>query len=116
MINLSTGMLFARQAGALPPLEQASPTNHGPYLVSTTYTFLILMIIVVLFRLISRYLVSKPKLDDLFIFLASTVAIAQSILVQFAADHGLGRHEPSLSESEFVQFSKVESYSLLVLK
>jgi len=116
MINISTGMLFARQAGALPPLEQASSTNHGPYLVSASYTLLILMIIVVLFRLISRYLVSNPKLDDLFIFLASTVAIGQSILVQFAADQGLGRHQPSLSETEFAQFSKVRPYPLLALK
>lgn len=106
---MANPLLLARQAGVLPPLRQATATNHGPYLISASYTFVILMIIVVLSRLISRYLVMEPSLDDLFIFLAAIVAIVQSILVQFAADHGLGKHEQSLSETEFQQFSKVRS-------
>jgi hypothetical protein len=40
-------------------------------------------------------------------FSAQAVAIGQSIIVQIAVKHGLGTHQRSVSDSDFVSYSKV---------
>ena len=40
------------------------------------------------------------------------LAIAESVCVQLAVNHGLGRHQNSLSHPEFVAYSKVLEFLL----
>jgi hypothetical protein len=43
--------------------------------------------------------------------LLQALAIAESVCVQLAVNHGLGRHQNSLSHHEFVAYSKVLDFS-----
>src|SRR5436305_3253028 len=46
------------------------------------------------------------------LILLRALAIAESVCVQLAVNHGLGRHQNSLSHSEFVAYSKVQEFLL----
>ena len=51
--------------------------------------------------------------DSLFLLiLLQALAIAESVCVQLAVNHGLGQHQNSLSHREFVAYSKVLEFLL----
>jgi hypothetical protein len=52
-------------AGTLPPLFNITPDDHAGYVAVASYTFLVLMVCLVLTRLFTRwYVVRYVKFDD----------------------------------------------------
>lgn len=95
-------------SGTIRPLETVSKDDHGAQVVIVDYMFLILSAIVVLARGITRYRISGiVSANDLVTLSAMVLAVGQSICVQLAVTHGLGRRQDTLSAAEFQLYSKV---------
>ncbi|MCJ1238266.1 hypothetical protein MMC14_006255 [Varicellaria rhodocarpa] len=117
------------------PLISVSPDNQGASVAVTNYVLLSLTIFVVVTRLITMCVLKRrPDFGDLFSIVAAVgcpgpinilffivmctkhpskarsqvLALLQSVIVQLAINHGLGRHRDKISSSNFVLFSKYE--------
>ena len=109
-----------------------TPDNHGPYVVVASYIMMCMMMLLVITRLITKYLtIRNLRLDDFSIIAAAVrhlprqflclvpmladtdddslqvLAVIQSILVQQAVDSGLGQHRVALSDAQFDAYSQV---------
>ncbi|KAE9381148.1 hypothetical protein N431DRAFT_424762 [Stipitochalara longipes BDJ] len=103
-------------SGTLPPLFIITDVDHGGYIAVTLYTLLVLMVLLVTTRVFTRwYVVSSIKLDDVFLMLAAVLGIVQSIFVQFAIDHGLGRRRATVADSDFDLYQKYEYTAHILL-
>jgi hypothetical protein len=127
-------------AGTLPPLFIISDDDHGGYAAVAVYTLLCLMICVSIARIFTRwYIVRFTRSDDYFLVAATVsfprrpsgaksnpralsrqetnrlcqfqfLAILQSVFIQKAFNHGLGKKQDTVSDANFILFQKVHSY------
>lgn len=91
-----------------PAFQELTADNRGPVVIVASYIFLVITVIVVLTRLITRFKVSRRLVIDDGLALASTVfLIAQTIAITVAVNAGLGRHRNALSDNTFDKYAKV---------
>lgn len=100
--------MSSETAPQTPAFQQLTAENRGPVVIVASYIFLVITVIVVFTRLITRFKVSRRLAIDDGLALASTMfLIAQTIAVTFAVNHGLGRHRSTLSDTAFDKYAKV---------
>lgn len=111
-----------------PPLYHVSSNDHGPWVVVTSYIFLIFSIMFVVTKLLSRFQLTKLTLGDGFVLIAivgtsklntlfrltqligphhEALALMQTIFITYACNYGLGRHMNTLDASSLGLYSKV---------
>jgi len=96
-------------AGTLPPLFAITEDDHGGYVCVANYTLLILMVLLVVTRVFTRwYVVKFIKSDDVLLMVAAFLATLQSVFVQLAVNHGLGKRIKIVSDNDFVLYLKYE--------
>lgn len=90
-----------------PAFQQLTADNRGPVVVVTSYILLVISIVVVFTRLITRFQISRRFAPDDYSILASiALLIGQTVAVTFAVNAGLGRHREALSDAAFDKFAK----------
>lgn len=90
-----------------PAFQQLTADNHGPAVVVVSYILLVISVIVVITRLVTRLKVTRRiAVDDYLIVAATALCTAETITLTVAVNHGLGRHSDTLSGSQFNDFSK----------
>ncbi|PGH09749.1 hypothetical protein GX51_00429 [Blastomyces parvus] len=90
-----------------PPFLKVTPHDHAAWVILSSCLLLILTVIVVLVTLISRARVlRKLVLCDMLLSLATILMFVETVCINFACSHGLGRHRDTLSEKLFQSFSK----------
>lgn len=105
--------MSSETAPQTPAFQKLTADNRGPVVIVSSYIFLVITIIVVFTRLITRYKVSRRLVLDDALALASTVVlVAQTIAVTFAVNAGLGRHRDALSNTDFDKYAKVLSSNI----
>ncbi|OGM45085.1 integral membrane protein [Aspergillus bombycis] len=83
-----------------PPLEEASVDNNGPLISIITFIAFSVTFIIVIIKTWSMVYLKRVVLSvDIPIWTGTIVALLQSLLIQFAVDHGLGRHFEALLSS-----------------
>lgn len=93
-----------------PAFQELTPENRGPVVIVASYIFLVITVIVVLTRLVTRFKVARRFVIDDALALASTVfLIAQTVAMTFAVNAGLGRHRNALSDTAFDEYAKVRA-------
>lgn len=98
-----------------PAFQQLTADNRGPAVIVASYIFLVISVIVVLTRLVTRFKVGRKfAVDDHLAFASTVVVIAQTIAITFAANGGLGRHQNALTESELNKYAKVRHMAMIV--
>lgn len=103
-------------AGTLPPLFVISSQDHGGYVCVAVYTLLCLMVVTVFARLLTRwYIIRFIKSDDIVLALATILGILQSVFVQLAVNHGLGKTRAIVSDGDFVMYEKYEYVAQILL-
>ena len=91
-----------------PAFQELTAENRGPVVIVASYIFLVITVIVVFTRLITRFKIGRRLVLDDALALASTVVlVAQTIAVTFAVNAGLGRHRNALSDTAFDKYAKV---------
>lgn len=91
-----------------PAFQQLTADNRGPVVVVTSYIFLVVSIIVVFTRLITRFQISRRFAPDDYCILVSIIfLIGQTVAVTLAVNAGLGRHRSTLSDDAFDKYAKV---------
>ncbi|KAL2867845.1 uncharacterized protein BJX67DRAFT_352398 [Aspergillus lucknowensis] len=100
----------------LPPLAEIGPDNHGPIVSVIAFIFLSIMVIVVLVKTASMIHLRRLVLSvDLPIWISAVVAFVQTLLIQFAVDHGMGKHSDVLSSDTLDTYYKVNYAAQLLL-
>lgn len=100
--------MSSETAPQTPAFQELTAENRGPVVIVASYIFLVITVIVVFTRLITRFRVSRRLVIDDGLALASTVfLIAQTIAVTYAVNAGLGRHRDALSDATFDKYAKV---------
>ncbi|PKX91133.1 uncharacterized protein P174DRAFT_463272 [Aspergillus novofumigatus IBT 16806] len=100
----------------LPPLGQITPNNHGAIVSLFTFIFLSCTVIVVLAKIASMlYLKRSVPSVDIPIWSCMIVAFGQSILIQVAVNHGMGKHRSEVSTDSFDAYSKLNYAAELLL-
>lgn len=91
-----------------PAFQQLTADNRGPVVIVASYIFLVISVIVVFTRLITRFQISRRFASDDYCIIASTVfLIGQTLAITFAVNNGLGRHRDAVSDVTFDKFAKV---------
>ncbi|KAF4203252.1 hypothetical protein CNMCM8927_009014 [Aspergillus lentulus] len=100
----------------LPPLGQITSDNHGAIVSLFTFIFLSCTVIVVLAKIASMlYLKRSVPSVDIPIWICMVVAFVQSILIQVAVNHGMGRHRSEVSSDSFEAYNKLNYAAELLL-
>ncbi|KAG2001765.1 hypothetical protein GB937_009921 [Aspergillus fischeri] len=100
----------------LPPLGQITPNNHGAIVSLFTFIFLSCTLIVVLAKIASMfYLKRSVPSVDIPIWICMIVAFVQSILIQVAVNHGMGKHRSEVSSDSFDAYNKLNYAAELLL-
>jgi hypothetical protein len=95
-------------AGTLPPIFPITDEDHGGYTAVSLYTLLALSVFVVATRLSARYYIGKVvQIDDYLLGAGTLIAILQSVFVQLAISHGLGKRQDIVSDHDLGLFEKV---------
>ncbi|EIT74388.1 hypothetical protein AO1008_04101 [Aspergillus oryzae 100-8] len=91
-----------------PPLEEKSVDNNGPLVSIFTFIPFSVTLIVVIIKTWSMVYLKRVVLSvDIPIWAGTIVALVQSLLIQFAVDHGMGRHLEDLLSTTFHTYNKV---------
>ncbi|KOC08255.1 hypothetical protein AFLA70_285g001681 [Aspergillus flavus AF70] len=97
-----------------PPLEEKSVDNNGPLVSIFTFIPFSVTLIVVIIKTWSMVYLKRVVLSvDIPIWAGTIVALVQSLLIQFAVDHGMGRHLEDLLSTTFHTYNKVSLVLLL---
>ncbi|BDD58481.1 hypothetical protein MAP00_003756 [Monascus purpureus] len=96
--------------------RRITPDNHGALVTLLTFIWLILMCLVVVVQSVI-FLFYKQRRNAAYalIWIATVVAIAQSVLVQLSVEHGLGQHIVALSPADVERYSKQFHYASNIL-
>ncbi|GAA84580.1 integral membrane protein [Aspergillus luchuensis IFO 4308] len=100
----------------LPPLEVITPWNRGPAITLVAFVFFFVTLIIVAVKF-GTALYTKTVLlsTDTPLWIALIIAFIQTLLTQFAVDHGLGKHASSLSTADFSKYNKLTYAAQLLL-
>ncbi|KAB8252709.1 hypothetical protein BDV35DRAFT_375601 [Aspergillus flavus] len=91
-----------------PPLEEKSVDNNGPLVSIFTFIPFSVTLIVVIIKTWSMVYLKRVVLSvDIPIWAGTIVALVQSLLIQFAVDHGMGRHLEDLLSTTFHTYNKL---------
>ncbi|QRD91319.1 integral membrane protein [Aspergillus flavus] len=91
-----------------PPLEEKSVDNNGPLVSIFTFIPFSVTLIVVIIKTWSMVYLKRVVLSvDIPIWTGTIVALVQSLLIQFAVDHGMGRHLEDLLSTTFHTYNKM---------
>jgi len=101
-------------AHAAPPLQTVTAGDRGGQVTLVTVVLIIFTGAAVIARAGVRYRVARAApvarrpvgLDDGVVGLALALAVAQSVCVQLAVNHGLGRHQNALSPAQVDVYTK----------
>ncbi|EEA20052.1 hypothetical protein PMAA_039190 [Talaromyces marneffei ATCC 18224] len=94
-------------AGAIPPIFPITDEDHGGYVAVSVYTLLALSVFVVATRLSARYYIGNVvQIDDYLLGVGTIIAILQSVFVQLAITHGLGKRQDIVSTEDLSLFEK----------
>ncbi|KAB8230418.1 uncharacterized protein BDW43DRAFT_285906 [Aspergillus alliaceus] len=92
----------------LRPLAEVTTDNHGAVVSVTAFVLLSITVIIVLIKSLSMIYLKRVVLSvDVPIWTSTIIALVQSILIQFAVDHGLGMHRDVLSSSIFDTYNQL---------
>ncbi|KAE8321378.1 hypothetical protein BDV39DRAFT_212491 [Aspergillus sergii] len=90
-----------------PPFEETSVDNNGPLVSIITFIPFSVSFIVVIIKTWSMVYLKRVVLSvDIPIWAATILALVQSLLIQFAVDHGMGRHLEALMPRTFHTYNK----------
>ncbi|GFN14743.1 uncharacterized protein AtWU_04543 [Aspergillus tubingensis] len=100
----------------LPPLEIITPYNRGPAITLVAFVFFFVTLIIVAVKF-GTALCTKTVLlsTDAPLWIALIIAFIQTLLTQFAVDHGLGKHASSFSTADFSTYNKLTYAAQLLL-
>ncbi|PTU24174.1 hypothetical protein P175DRAFT_0469887 [Aspergillus ochraceoroseus IBT 24754] len=102
-------------AGTLPPIFPVSETDHSGFVAVAAYTLLSLTVVTVFARLFTRWYIAKViQPDDILLAGATGLAFLQTVFVQLAIDHGLGKKMSVVSSSDLSSFDKY-AYTMQIL-
>lgn len=94
-------------AGTLPPIFPITDEDQSGYTAVSLYTLLALSVFVVATRLSARYYIGKVvQIDDYLLGAGMLVAILQSVFVQLAISHGLGKKQDIVSAHDLDLFER----------
>ncbi|KAJ5970967.1 uncharacterized protein N7479_000885 [Penicillium vulpinum] len=104
--DLSTAMP-SRITTLLPPLLPVTEHDHGAWVITVSTILLIITILATTVTFISRIRVlRKVSWSDSTLFLSCIILIPQTVCVNLASSHGIGKHRYALSKSSFEKYSK----------
>ncbi|KIW99849.1 uncharacterized protein Z518_10777 [Rhinocladiella mackenziei CBS 650.93] len=90
-----------------PPFETVTANDRGTPVTLVNCVLIIFSSIVVIARAFTRLRITNLKaLDDFAIIVALAFAIAQTVCMQLARNHGLGKHRDIVSSEDFILYSK----------
>ncbi|KAJ5192805.1 hypothetical protein N7449_008947 [Penicillium cf. viridicatum] len=115
--SLSTAMSSSITV-LLPPLLPVTDNDHGAWVITVSTILLIMTILATTVTLISRIRVlRKISWSDSTLFLSCIIFIPQTVCVNVASSHGIGKHRYALSNASFEKYSKTlfASHLLAVL-
>ncbi|KAE8352421.1 hypothetical protein BDV28DRAFT_165511 [Aspergillus coremiiformis] len=100
----------------LPPFEEITGNNNGPIVSIIAFVLVSITFLVVLIKTVSMVYLKRVVLSiDGPIWIGTIIAIAQTLLIQFAVNHGMGRHYNALSSSTFEAYSQLTYIAQLLL-
>ncbi|RAH60552.1 integral membrane protein [Aspergillus piperis CBS 112811] len=100
----------------LPPLEIITPWNRGPAITLVAFVFFFVTLIIVAVKFgTALYTETMFLSTDAPLWIALIIAFIQTLLTQFAVDHGLGKHASSLSTADFSKYNKLTYAAQLLL-
>ncbi|KAJ5335228.1 hypothetical protein N7452_007631 [Penicillium brevicompactum] len=91
----------------LPPLLPVTADDHGAWVIVVSTILLIITILATTVTLISRIRVlRKLSWSDSVLFLSCFIFIPQTVCINIASSHGIGKHRHALSDASFEVYSK----------
>ncbi|KOS36837.1 hypothetical protein ACN38_g12391 [Penicillium nordicum] len=104
--NLSTVMSSSITV-LLPPLLPVTDNDHSAWVITVSTILLIITILATTVTLISRIRVLRRiSWSDSTLFLGCIIFIPQTVCVNVASSHGIGKHRYALSNASFEKYSK----------
>ena len=89
---------------------QITATDKGPTVNIASWTLMCVSVLFTGFRIVSNVLIrGQLARDEVFITIATALAIGQVIALSFMVTHGLGQHQDALSKETLQRFSQVRS-------
>ncbi|PWY66615.1 integral membrane protein [Aspergillus eucalypticola CBS 122712] len=109
-------MPLSSSSELLPALEKITLYNKGPAITLVAFVFFFVTLIIVAVKF-GTALYTKTVLlsTDAPLWIALIIAFIQTLLTQFAVDHGLGKHASSLSTADFSKCNKLTYAAQLLL-
>ncbi|KAJ5816733.1 hypothetical protein N7447_008966 [Penicillium robsamsonii] len=91
----------------LPPLLPVTDNDHGAWVITVSTILLIVTILATTVTLISRIRVlRRVSWSDSTLLLSFIIFIPQTVCVNVASSHGIGKHRDTLSNASFEKYSK----------
>jgi hypothetical protein len=90
-----------------PPFYPLTPDDRAALVVVAALIFLIHGVLGVIIKLFIRLNVTSMKDFDIVLLVGAFAYVAQTACVIVACNHGLGRHQDTVSFSDFEVYSKV---------
>ncbi|KAK9860827.1 hypothetical protein MYU51_006133 [Penicillium brevicompactum] len=100
----------------LPPLLPVTADDHGAWVIVVSTILLIITILATTVTLISRIRVlRKLSWSDSVLFLSCFIFIPQTVCINIASSHGIGKHRHALSDASFETIFASQLLAVLVL-
>ncbi|CAI7574745.1 unnamed protein product [Penicillium glandicola] len=91
----------------LPPLLPVTDNDHSAWVITVSTILLIITILATTVTVISRIRVlRRVSWSDSTVFLSCIIFIPQTVCVNVASSHGIGKHRYTLSNASFEKYSK----------
>ncbi|GKU05870.1 integral membrane protein [Fusarium langsethiae] len=90
-----------------PPFYPLTESNHAALVVVTAIIFFIYAILGIIGKLIIRLNITSMKDFDIGLLVAAILYFIQTSCVVAACNHGLGEHRDTISEENFIHFSRL---------
>ncbi|KAJ5372288.1 hypothetical protein N7517_004294 [Penicillium concentricum] len=104
--NLSTAMSSSITV-LLPPLLPVTDNDHGAWVITVSTILLVITILATTVTLISRIRVlRRVSWSDSTLFISCIIFIPETVCVNVASSHGIGKHRDALSNASFEKYSK----------
>ncbi|KAM5349863.1 hypothetical protein ACJ41O_006368 [Fusarium nematophilum] len=90
-----------------PPQKVITDNNKAPLVQVLTLMFMVIAVLACFVRTGTKiHMIKTLRVDDILTIVATVLAVAQSIAVYIACEHGLGKHFDTLSSSDADSFFK----------
>ncbi|CAG7921749.1 unnamed protein product [Penicillium olsonii] len=107
--------MSTRGEGLLPPLLPVTADDHGAWVIVVSTILLIITALATTVTFISRIrILRKLSWSDSVVFLSLFFFIPQTVCINIASFHGIGKHRHALSDPSFEVYSKTVFASQLL--